>query len=73
MKRIKIKYFSNEIDKLDYIDGKSDWIDLRSAEHIVLKKGEFKAIPLDLYSVPVYGVRLIKKMQSKNMKLEKKD
>ncbi|MBE5894516.1 MAG: dUTP diphosphatase [Lachnospiraceae bacterium] len=46
MKRIKIKYFSNEIDKLDYIDGKSDWIDLRSAEHIVLKKGEFKLIPL---------------------------
>lgn len=43
---IKIKYFSDKIEKLCYIDGKSDWIDLRSAEDIVLKKGEFKLVPL---------------------------
>lgn len=46
METIKIKYHSNEIDKLQYIDGKSDWIDLRSAEHVVLKQGEFKLINL---------------------------
>ena len=42
---IKIKYFTDKIDKLAYIDGKSDWIDLRAAEDIALKKGEFKLIP----------------------------
>mgnify|MGYP000526618274 CR=1 FL=1 len=41
---IRIKYHSNEIEKLTYIDGKSDWIDLRSAEHVVLKKGDFKLV-----------------------------
>ena len=45
-KEIKIKYFSNEIEKLCYIDGKSDWIDLRSAANVELKTGEFKLIPL---------------------------
>lgn len=44
--QIKIKYFTNKIDKLCYIDGKSDWIDLRAAETIELKAGEFKLIPL---------------------------
>ena len=43
---IKIKYFTDKIDKLDYIDGKSDWIDLRASEEVTLKKGEFKLIPL---------------------------
>lgn len=43
---IKIKYFTEKIDKLCYIDGKSDWIDLRAAETVELKKGEFKLIPL---------------------------
>ena len=43
---IKIKYHSKEIEKLAYIDGKSDWIDLRSAEHVVLKKGEFHLVNL---------------------------
>ena len=38
-----------------------------------LKKGEFKAIPRNLYSIPVYGVRLVKKMQSKNIPIERKD
>ena len=43
---IRIRYHSDEIEKLTYIDGKSDWIDLRSAEHVVLKKGEFHLISL---------------------------
>ncbi len=43
---IKIKYLSDDIERLDYIDGKSDWIDLRSAEDVELKKGEFKLIHL---------------------------
>ena len=43
---IKIKYHSKEIEKLTYIDGKSDWIDLRSAEEVELKKGEFRLIHL---------------------------
>ena len=47
MKTIKIKYFTDKIDKLERIEGnKSDWIDLRAAETIELKAGEFKLIPL---------------------------
>ena len=44
--KIKIKYHTDEIEKLRYIDGKSDWIDLRSAEDVELKAGEFKLISL---------------------------
>ena len=44
-KKIKIKYFT-DIDELEYIDGKSDWIDLRAAEDVEMKAGEFKLIPL---------------------------
>lgn len=43
---IKIKYFTDKIDKLCYVDGKSDWIDLRAAETVELKAGDFKLIPL---------------------------
>ena len=43
---IKIKYFTDKIEKLAYIGGKSDWIDLRCAEEIQMKAGEFKLIPL---------------------------
>ena len=43
---IKIKYHTNEIEKLRYIDGKSDWIDLRAAEDVEFKAGEFKLISL---------------------------
>lgn len=46
MKTIQIKYFTDKIEPLTYIDGKSDWIDLRAAADVVLKKGEFKLIPL---------------------------
>ena len=46
METIKIKYFTDKIEKLDYIDGKSDWIDLRAAEDIDMKAGEWRLIPL---------------------------
>lgn len=46
MEKIRIKYFTDEIEKLDYIDGKSDWIDLRASEEVELKAGDFKLIPL---------------------------
>lgn len=42
---IKIKYFDNKITKIEKID-KGDWIDLRAAETIELKAGEFKLIKL---------------------------
>lgn len=45
MKTIKIKYFDNEIDKVEKFT-QGDLIDLRSAETVELKKGEFHLIPL---------------------------
>lgn len=44
--KIKIKYFTDKIEKLHYIDGKSDWIDLRAAEEIQIEKDHFALIPL---------------------------
>lgn len=46
METIKIKYFSDEIEKLCYVDGKSDWIDLRAAKEVEMKKGDWVLIPL---------------------------
>lgn len=46
METIQIKYFTDKIEPLQYIGGKSDWIDLRAAEDVVMKAGEFKLIPL---------------------------
>lgn len=45
MEKIKIKYFDKNIDKIKKIN-EGDWVDLRSAETIYLKKGEFRLIPL---------------------------
>lgn len=47
---IKIKYFTDKIDKIGFIGGnvKSNWIDLRAAETVELKAGEFKLIPLGI-------------------------
>lgn len=47
MKTIKIKYLSDKIDKLEKIT-KGDWIDLRAAEDITMKAGEFRLIPLGI-------------------------
>lgn len=45
METIKIKYFDNEIDKVEKIN-KGDLIDLRAAETVEMKKGDFKLIKL---------------------------
>lgn len=44
MKSIKIKYFT-DIDKIEKIT-KGDFIDLRAAEDVELKAGDFRLIPL---------------------------
>ncbi len=46
MPNIRIKYFSDNLTRLEYIDGKSDWIDLRASETVELTAGEFCLIPL---------------------------
>lgn len=45
---INIKYLTDIIDKLTYIDGKSDWIDLRAAETVDMDPMEFRLIPLGI-------------------------
>ena len=49
METILIKYHNDKLIKPENIEGKSDWIDLRAAEDVVLKKGEFKIISLGVY------------------------
>ena len=45
METIKIKYFDNEIDKVEkFVQG--DLIDLRAAETVAMNKGDYKLIPL---------------------------
>ena len=46
MQNIKIKYFTDKIEKLKYVDGTSDWIDMRASEEVTLHAGEFALIPL---------------------------
>lgn len=45
MKIIKIKYFDHEIEKIQKIS-KGDWIDLRIADRVELKAGEYRLLPL---------------------------
>lgn len=47
MLKINIKYFTKDIDKIIKVD-LGDWIDLRAAETVELKAGEFKLIPLGI-------------------------
>ena len=46
METIRIRYVSDRIEKLTYIENKSDWIDLRAAEDVVMKQGDFRLISL---------------------------
>ena len=55
MPKIRIRYLSDKIEKLRYIDGKSDWIDLRAAETVELKAGESRYIPLGVAMVLPQG------------------
>lgn len=45
--KIKIKYFDPDLIRLEKIE-KGNWIDLRAAETVEMKKGEFKLIPLGI-------------------------
>lgn len=45
MNTIQIKYHNNNIDKIEKVS-KGDWIDLRAAETVELKAGDFKIISL---------------------------
>ena len=66
MPKIRIRYLSDKIEKLRYIDGKSDWIDLRAAETVELKAGESNSMGVvdesycgdeDEWKMPVYATR----------------
>ncbi len=46
MQSVKIQYLDDTIERLCYVDGKSDWIDLRAAEEVTMQAGEFRLIPL---------------------------
>ena len=45
MLEIKIKYFT-DIEPIKFIENKSDWYDLRAAEEVEMKAGDFKLIKL---------------------------
>lgn len=45
MLQIKVKYFT-DVEPIKYIQNKSDWYDLRAAEDVELKAGEFRLIKL---------------------------
>ena len=68
MKKIRIKYHNDELKKLEYIDGKSDWIDLRVAEDVVLKKGDFKLISMGVSMQVPDGYEMIMAPRSSTFK-----
>lgn len=43
---VMVRYLSDQVGELEYVDGKSDWIDLRASEDVEMKEGEFRLIPL---------------------------
>ncbi|KYG29641.1 dUTP diphosphatase [Alkalihalobacillus trypoxylicola] len=45
MTEIKIKYFEDDLIKIEKVP-QGDWLDLRAAQKVELKQGEFKLIPL---------------------------
>ena len=45
MLEIKIKYFT-DIEPIKFIENKSDWYDLRAAEDVEMKAGEYRLIKL---------------------------
>lgn len=46
MEQIKIIYHNQNIDKIVNIENKSDWYDLRAAETVEIKAGDYKLISL---------------------------
>lgn len=54
MQKIKVKYFVDNLQPIQQVEG-SDWIDLRVAETVSLKAGEYKLIPLGIAIQLPYG------------------
>ena len=48
MEQIKIIYHNQNIEKIVNIENKSDWYDLRAAETVEMKDGDFKLISLGI-------------------------
>ncbi|MBO4360291.1 MAG: dUTP diphosphatase [Eubacteriaceae bacterium] len=46
MLKIYIKYFSDDVKRLEFVAGRSDWYDLAASETVELKAGDFALIPL---------------------------
>ena len=46
MEQIKIIYHNKNIDKIVNVENKSDWYDLRAAETVEMKAGEYRLISL---------------------------
>lgn len=62
VKIIKIKYHCSNLIPLKRIEGeKSDWIDLRAAEHVILKAGELRKISLgvSMHLPPNYEAHIL--------------
>lgn len=68
METIKIRYLSDKIEPLTYIAGKSDWIDLRAAEDVEMKAGDFKLIPLGIAMQLPNGYEAIMAPRSSTLK-----
>ncbi|MBO6137622.1 MAG: deoxyuridine 5'-triphosphate nucleotidohydrolase [Lachnospiraceae bacterium] len=66
--KIRIRYHSQEIEKLRYIDGKSDWIDLRAAEEVSLKAGDFTLINMGISVQLPQGYEMIIAARSSTFK-----
>lgn len=56
--KIKVKYFDQEIDKIQKISV-GDWIDLRSAETVDIKTGEYKLVRLGVGMILPEGYEAI--------------
>ncbi len=46
--KIRVKYHSKEIEKLQVLEGRGDWVDLRVAEDVILKKGESRLVSMGI-------------------------
>ena len=44
---IRVKYLTDSIEPLAQVPG-SDWVDLRAAEDVTMRAGEFRLIPLGI-------------------------
>lgn len=64
---IKVKYFNNDIDKIE-VNPKGNWVDLRAAGDFNLKKGEVAKIPLGIGMILPKGYEAITAPRSSSFK-----